>query len=582
MPRLIEPELAIGHTFEPKLSRWSERDVALYALATGAADDPSDDAQLRRVYEHHADGMEPMPGFFAVVALNALVEGLRKGPSAPGLNYGIDRVMHAEERVEWLAPLPVRGTLSHRGKIADILDKGRHAYVITEVESRNEQGELALRSTITSLVRSAGGFAPEKAKAKTDAEGTSGTTSPPLPPPRAPDLHVEQKTHANQALLFRLLGDDNPLHADPAAARAFGLRTPILHGMCTVGFALRHLADGFGRLPLREVSVRFSDVVFPGDTLLTEAWCDAADPHQVSFETRVKERNKVVLSNGRARFDRPASSSRSTSAPSVSATGVATMTAASDSEQAKLADAVRAIARHVAARPALARSVGAAFQFRLAANGAPAVVEFVVDLRREPGAVHEGSLPREEVDCLLELSAADFFALKSGAASGRGLYMSGALKMTGRTSLAPHLDFLREVGRDDATHTGAVRDDGGADDTNAARRVSLARIAERLAEVQQAVRHGAATTPVVVRIVGEAQVALVSNGNVAMSAPAPWPTNAPMISFSPDGARKLAEGAADIHALFMRGEVRIEGDISVVRTLDRALHANRQDGEATP
>lgn len=320
MGRLIEVERAIGYEFEAGPSQWSARDLALFALATGAADDPSEDRQLRRAYELHPDGMQPLPAFFGVLAVNALVASLKAGHRAPGLHYGIERVLHAEQRIAVLAPLPtpnpslgmggMASPLTHRAKIARIVDKGRHALVVTEVETRSE-GVSFLRSEVTSLVRSAGGFSGG-APATEPATGNDVS----IAAPASTDARVEQATHLHQALLFRLLGDDNPLHADPRAVRAFGLKKPILHGMCTFSFALRHVIDsalGGGGEPadLVEASVRFSDVVFPGETLITEIEAIAADPsgsneatRTVRFQTKVKERDRVVLSGGEARFRR--------------------------------------------------------------------------------------------------------------------------------------------------------------------------------------------------------------------------------------------------------------------------------------
>lgn len=312
MARLIEVERALGHVFEPPPSRWDERDVALYALATGAADDPTDERQLRRAVPVRdqsplpADGMVTA-GLIATLALNALVSALKSGKHAPGLTYGIDRVLHERHSVELVGPLPrASGTLAHRGRIAAIYDTGRHGIVVTEVETRDERGDLVVRSEITSLVRSAGGFGGPK---RVDETGEASASD------RIPDLTVEQSTRANQALLYRLLGDDNPIHADARAARTFGLRRPILHGMCTFGFALRHVLDGIGggdASLLRSVSVRFSDVVYPGETLITEAWRQSEG--LVHFQTRTKERGTVVLSQGQARLGAIATLSSSTTA----------------------------------------------------------------------------------------------------------------------------------------------------------------------------------------------------------------------------------------------------------------------------
>jgi 3-hydroxyacyl-CoA dehydrogenase/3a,7a,12a-trihydroxy-5b-cholest-24-enoyl-CoA hydratase len=222
--------------------------------------------------------------------------GMWPSDVAYGLNYGLERVLHERQSVEILGPLPPCGTLAHRARIAAIHDTGRHGIVVVEVESRDESGALAVRSEVASLVRSAGGFGPARANENAHENENENALRP-------PDAVVEQATRPNQALLYRWLGDDNPIHVEPRAARAIGLRRPILHGKCTFGFALRHVLDGLGGgdpRSLRAIAARFADVVFPGETLVTESWRE--DGGLVRFRTSVKERGKVVLSEGRARF----------------------------------------------------------------------------------------------------------------------------------------------------------------------------------------------------------------------------------------------------------------------------------------
>lgn len=536
MARLIEVERALGYAFVPPPTSFSERDVALYGLATGAADDPyrdvADAAPLRRTTELVPPGIEVSPGFIAVLALNALVASLRAVGNAPGLHYGIDRVMHAEQRIEVLGPLPAHGALGHAARIAALHDKGRHAYVVTEVETRDASGALVMKSAISSLVRQAGGFAPE------GGPKSFGAEAPPAPAPlpeRAPDLVIEQATRPNQALLFRLLGDDNPLHADPKAARAFGLPRPILHGMCTYGFVLRHLVDAFADgdpSRLRAADVRFSDVVFPGETLVTEAFREPDGV--VRFQAKVKERDRVVLSHGVARFG--------DAAPVLEVPSDAPLREEVDA-------AIRAIAAHVAARPALARAIGARFQVRLREPDAA----FVIDLRPgdAPPAVRIGV---EDSDCGVALRARDFFALARGESTGRALYLTGKLEMSGKASLAPHLDFLREVGRE--APAAAVTDAGpSAGDAEV-----LARIAARV--------------PASLGFAGGVTLALGATmqavGGDARAS----------IRFADEAAaRALADGQSSLRSLFMRGRARIDGDMSVARALDRALAPSGERGE---
>src|SRR5262249_6610103 len=157
-------------------------------------------------------------------------------------------------------PLPHKAELRHKIKIKDIWDKGKGAVVITAITTTDDSGAELAYNEISTFVRGAGGWGGER-----------GPSTPEnVPPERAPDAVVEEKTRDDQALLYRLSGDWNPLHADPAFAKAFGFERPILHGLCSFGFAgravMRAFLDGDAR-KFKSIKVRFADSVFPGETL---------------------------------------------------------------------------------------------------------------------------------------------------------------------------------------------------------------------------------------------------------------------------------------------------------------------------
>src|SRR5690606_28817143 len=131
--------------------------------------------------------------------------------------------------------LPPRATLRHEARIQDIFDKGKGAVVVTAIESFDEDGELLVKNEVTTFVRGAGGWGGDR--------GPSAEVN--VPPDRAPDASIEERIPDNQALLYRLSGDWNPLHADPSFAKAFGFDRPILHGLCTFGYAGRHVVAAF-------------------------------------------------------------------------------------------------------------------------------------------------------------------------------------------------------------------------------------------------------------------------------------------------------------------------------------------------
>ncbi len=284
---LIDVDRALEHTFPEHQTSHDESDLALYALGVGAATDPVDQAELRFVYELHGDGFQALPTFGVIPAMNAFVHHTTRGELSTFFNFGPERILHGEHRLELLRPLPVKATLTHRTKIVDIVDKGKHARVDILIESADENGETIMRNTATTMILGAGGWDGER---QDRTEATAG-------PEGAPDAVVSQKIPANQALLYRLCGDRNPLHADPGFAQAVGFERPILHGLCTLGFGARHVLETFGRdRAFKSVSVRMSATTFPGETLITEM--HRQDDQRILFRAKVKEREAVVLSHG--------------------------------------------------------------------------------------------------------------------------------------------------------------------------------------------------------------------------------------------------------------------------------------------
>ena len=191
-------------------------------------------------------------------------------------------------------PIPAEGEIVGRTRIAALIDKGKEKGALALIErtiSDGTSGETIATLTSTSFMRGDGGFG-----------GPSGPTPEPhVLPTRAPDAIFEQKTLPQQALIYRLSGDYNPLHAEPEVATHAGFRQPILHGLCSLGVAghaiLRTVCD-YDPKRMKSLKLRFSSPVYPGETIRTEMWVDGKD---VSFRARVVERDIVVLNNGLAR-----------------------------------------------------------------------------------------------------------------------------------------------------------------------------------------------------------------------------------------------------------------------------------------
>jgi len=265
--------------------RYEAKDTILYALGIGLGADPVDPHQLRFVYE---DGLKALPTMAAVLAY--------PGFWAKNPETGIDwkKVLHGEMGFVIAKPLPPSGTVLGRTVIEEIVDKGagKGALLYSRRDVRDkETGALLASLSSTSVLRGDGGFG-----------GPSGPTRAVHPlPERAPDLVCDLPTLPQAALIYRLSGDYNPLHADPEVAKAGGFPRPILHGLCTfgvAGHALLRTLCGYDPARLKRMEVRFSAPVYPGETIRTEIWREGAG--RAGFRCRIVERDVVAINNGLA------------------------------------------------------------------------------------------------------------------------------------------------------------------------------------------------------------------------------------------------------------------------------------------
>lgn len=264
---------------------YGPRDAILYALGVGVGiDDPTSSSSLRYTYE---TGLQLLPTMAVIIG-------------SPGFwlmehQYGVDwrRVLHGEQTVELCRPLPVAAEVVSRLKIDAIYDKGPAKgailYATREIFEAGAGVKLATLKS-TSFLRGDGGFGGK----------AQGAPKPHvIPDHRAPDLTVDVRTRNDQALLYRLSGDWNPLHIDPAIARQAGFERPILHGLCTYGIVGRVLlanlcSDEAGAF--RKFAVRFSNPVFPGETIRIEIWQESHG--LAAVRARVAERDVRVVDNG--------------------------------------------------------------------------------------------------------------------------------------------------------------------------------------------------------------------------------------------------------------------------------------------
>ena len=285
---LEDVERLKGLKLDSSTISYDARDVAHYALAIGAPSDPMDPDELKFVYERSAIGFQVIPTFAATfdrASLHTIISG-----ELGGLQYEPMMLVHGEHEMEFFRAFPVQATVKTSAKIIDVFDKGSGLLIYFEANSCDESGSALARARYGIFIRGLGGFGGER-----------GPSVKVILPERSPDFAYNDRTLKTQALLYRLGRDENPLHVDPQQAAKGGFARPILHGMCTFGFAARALikhgcGNEAGRLA--SIAARFSRHVFPGETLRTEIW--KTDQTHMLFRTIAVERDELVLTQGRA------------------------------------------------------------------------------------------------------------------------------------------------------------------------------------------------------------------------------------------------------------------------------------------
>ncbi len=253
--------------------------MILYHLGLGAGVPPTDPGELAYTYE---EGLKVLPSFGVIASYisGASMQGM------PGMSFNPALLLHGEQDLEVKRTIPAEGSVTNVTHIKDIFDKGKGALVVRETECRDAGGELLLLNRSSAFIRGEGGFG-----------GDAGPKPGNLPPEREPDKVVESPIMPQQALIYRLSGDKNPLHAAPAFAKQGGFDQPILHGLCTYGMVCKavvdHLLDGDTERVGR-YQVRFAGVVFPGETLVTSMWRENGT---ILLQAQVKERGTPAITN---------------------------------------------------------------------------------------------------------------------------------------------------------------------------------------------------------------------------------------------------------------------------------------------
>jgi acyl dehydratase len=263
---------------------YSDRETMLYAIGVGMSRDPYDENELAYTFEKTT--LKTVPSMATVLTRTNLLQDC---------GYDYTKVVHGEQRLTLHQPLPPEGELIADSHVTEAYDKGegRGAVIYTEINVRDANDGTRLYTLgSTTFARGDGGFG-----------GPAGSgPAPHQIPERDPDHTCALEIRKDQALLYRLNGDRNPLHADPELARRVGFPVPILHGLCTYGTACKAILQTvckYDHTRITGFDVRFSAPVYPGETILTEMWQDG---DVVSFRCRVPERDVVVINNGRCQL----------------------------------------------------------------------------------------------------------------------------------------------------------------------------------------------------------------------------------------------------------------------------------------
>ncbi len=258
---------------------WDTDDVILYHLGVGAGVPATDPNELEYVYEAN---LKVLPSFASVVPFGAMM-GVT---NVDGLDFNLAMLLHGEQEITLFRPIPPDAKVTNQGRISGIYDKGKGALVVVDIDSRDAAGDLLFTNRSSLFLRGEGGF--------------GGETGPPPrneAPDREPDHVVESVTLEQQALLYRLSGDKNPLHVDPAFAAFGGFDRPILHGLCSYGIVCKAVVDTVlaGDVSrVRGYSARFSGPVVPGETIVTKIWESESG---FLVEAITKQRQSKVISN---------------------------------------------------------------------------------------------------------------------------------------------------------------------------------------------------------------------------------------------------------------------------------------------
>lgn len=385
---------------------FSTKDVVLYNLGVGA--NVRVDGDLKYLYENDSN-FTAIPTFFVQPGL---MVAMQTDIVAAAIKKDIDlsQVFHGEQYLEVVSNLPTDGTLKTESTVVDVLDKKSGAVVVINSETSDASGNLLVRAQSSVFIVGAGNFG---GNSKQNNKVIATVNSP----SRAPDASIEVKTSVNQAALFRLSGDLNPMHIDPNFSAIAGHKIPIMHGLCTLGLSVTAIIRQYaGNDPslFKAVKARFTKPCIPGQTLQVQTWRNG---NRIHFRTTIIETGVEVLAG--AYVDLKSVNTNKTSGEKLQSDAIF------ENIQTKIDE-----------NPAKAKAVNGVFLYKIMKDG-KVVKEWTLDLKN--GKIHTGKADGVKIDTTLSVADGDLIEIATGKLNPQSAFMKGKLKITGNIMLTQKL-----------------------------------------------------------------------------------------------------------------------------------------------
>ncbi|XP_063820257.1 peroxisomal multifunctional enzyme type 2 [Pseudophryne corroboree] len=409
----IDPTQAIGQKLPTTVYNYNHIQAILYALGVGMS---TKDPDHQKFLFEGSEDFSCLPTFGVILSQAAFMGGGLS--SVPGLNIDFTRVLHGEQYLEVYKPIPTSGETRSEGTVADIFDKGSGALILLDVNTYCGN-ELICYSQFSVFVVGSGGFGGKRSSPKIKATAN--------PPSRPPDAVVSDVTSVDQAALYRLSGDWNPLHIDPNFAALGGFERPILHGLCTFGFSARQVLKHFANndvTKFKAIKVRFAKPVLPGQTLQTEMW---KENNRIYLQTKVKETGEVAIAG--AYVDLTSTTDSLKSKDTIQDVGLQ-----SDLVFEEISRRVKDVGNE------LVKKVNAVFQWEITKDGNTAA-QWTIDLKNGSGEVYRGKV-RGRADTTFTLADKDFMEIVLGKLNPQQAFFAGKLKVKGNIMLSQKLEVI--------------------------------------------------------------------------------------------------------------------------------------------